>query len=47
MVRAANLDYTAIDQITDYVQTRVMNSEDRKEGGRAFLDKRLADWPGC
>jgi enoyl-CoA hydratase/carnithine racemase len=45
MVRASNLDYTAIDQITDIVQTRVMNSEDRKEGGRAFVEKRSAVWP--
>ncbi|HJN52836.1 MAG: enoyl-CoA hydratase-related protein [Pseudomonadales bacterium] len=46
MVRASSLDYSAIDQITDYVQTRVMNSEDRKEGGRAFADRRQVDWPG-
>ena len=45
MVRASNLDYTAVDQITDWVQTRVMNSEDRKEGGRAFVEKRPARWP--
>ena len=44
MVRASNLDYTAVDQITDSVQTRVMNSEDRKEGGRAFVEKRKAEW---
>ena len=44
MVRASNLDYTAVDQITDFVQTRVMNSEDRKEGGRAFVEKRHARW---
>lgn len=44
MVRASNLDYTAVDQITDSVQTRVMNSEDRKEGGRAFVEKRPARW---
>lgn len=44
MVRASNLDYTAVDQITDFVQTRVMNSEDRKEGGRAFVEKRDARW---
>ena len=44
MVRASNLDYTAVDQITDWVQTRVMNSEDRKEGGRAFVEKRPARW---
>ena len=45
MVRASALDYHAVDQITDWVQTRVMNSEDRKEGGRAFVEKRQADWP--
>ena len=39
MVRASNLDHTALDQITDQVQTRVMNSEDRQEGGRAFVEK--------
>lgn len=44
MVRASNLDYTAVDQITDSVQTRVMNSEERKEGGRAFVEKRSARW---
>ena len=45
MVRGSNLDYTALDQITDTVQTRVMNSEDRREGGRAFVEKRVASWP--
>lgn len=45
MIRGASLDYDAIDQITDSVQTRVMNSEDRKEGGRAFVEKRQAQWP--
>jgi enoyl-CoA hydratase/carnithine racemase len=45
MVRAGNLDYTAVDQLTEWVQTRVMNSEDRKEGGRAFVEKRQANWP--
>ena len=44
MVRASNLDYTALDQITDIVQTRVMNSDDRREGGRAFVEKREANW---
>ena len=46
MVRAGHLDYSAVDQLTDWVQTRVMNSEDRKEGGRAFVEKRRAEWPG-
>ena len=45
MIRASSLDYGAIDQITDSVQTRVMNSEDRKEGARAFIEKRAAQWP--
>ncbi len=45
MVRASNLDYDQVDRITDQVQTRVMNSEDRKEGGRAFVEKRQARWP--
>ena len=45
MVRAASLDYSAVDQITDVVQTRVMNSQDRKEGGKAFLTKEPVDWP--
>ena len=46
MVRAASLDYAAVDQITDWVQTRVMNSDDRKEGAKAFAEKREVDWPG-
>lgn len=46
MVRASNLDFAAVDQITDFVQTRVMNSRDRQEGARAFLEKRKAAWPG-
>ena len=46
MVRGTALDYTALDQITDWVQTRVMNSEDRKEGAKAFAEKRKVDWPG-
>lgn len=45
MIRASSLDYGAIDQITDSIQTRVMNSEDRKEGARAFIEKRAAQWP--
>jgi len=44
MVRGSNLDYTAVNQLTEFVQNRVMNSEDRKEGGRAFVEKREADW---
>ena len=46
MVRSTSLDYQAVNQITDYVQTRVMNSEDRKEGGHAFVEKREGNWPG-
>jgi enoyl-CoA hydratase/carnithine racemase len=46
MVRGATLDYSAVDQITDWIQTRVMNSNDRKEGAKAFLQKRQVDWPG-
>ena len=45
MVRAASLDYSAVDHITDFVQTRVMNSQDRKVGGKAFLKKEAVDWP--
>ncbi len=44
MVRASALDYAPIDRITGDVQNRVMNSEDRKEGGRAFVEKREANW---
>ena len=44
MVRGAALDYPAMDDITNLVQTRVMNSEDRKIGGRVFADKGKADW---
>ena len=46
MVRASNLDYSAVDQLTDWVQTRVTNSADYQEGARAFVEKRQADWPG-
>ena len=49
MVRAAALDYAAVDQITDFVQTRVMNSADRKVGAGAFSRKGepgVVDWPG-
>ena len=45
MVRGAALDYAALDHITNLVQTRVMNSEDRKLGGRVFNDRGTADWP--
>ena len=45
MVRAFALDYGAINETTDEVQNRVMNSEDRKEGALAFKDKRAVDWP--
>ena len=45
MVRGFALDYQPMNQITDIVQTRVMNSDDRKEGGRAFVEKRDAKWP--
>ena len=46
MVRASALDYQAVDGITAEVQTRVMTSEDRKEGVKAFADRRPVDWPG-
>ncbi len=46
MVKASSLDYNAVDQITGFVQNRVMNSADRKEGAAAFLEKRGANWPG-
>lgn len=46
MVRASNLDYSTVDQLTDWVQTRVMNSADAREGARAFIEKRQAEWPG-
>lgn len=45
MVRGSNLDYTAVNQLTEFVQNRVMNSADRQEGGRAFVEKREAVWP--
>lgn len=45
MVKAAALDYTAVDEITGTVQNRVMNSADIKEGSRAFIEKRQAIWP--
>ena len=37
---------SALDQITEHVQTRVMNSEDRREGARAFREKRQGVWHG-
>ncbi len=46
MVRGTTLDYNAVDQITDWVQTRVMNSEDRSEGAKAFARRSKVDWPG-
>lgn len=46
MVRGATLDYSAVDQITDQVQTRVMNSEDRRAGVKAFAGRSKVDWPG-
>jgi crotonobetainyl-CoA hydratase len=46
MVRGATLDYDAVDRITGDVQTRVMNSQDRREGVKAFAARRKVDWPG-
>ena len=46
MVRAFMTDHQPIDAITEEVQTRVMNSEDRKEGARAFAERREVEWPG-
>ena len=46
MVRGTTLDYNAINQLTDWVQTKVMNSEDRKEGVKAFAGRDKVDWPG-
>ena len=46
MVRGSSLDYGDIDGITGEVQTRVMNSQDRKEGAKAFIEKRAVEWPG-
>jgi enoyl-CoA hydratase/carnithine racemase len=45
MVRGSALDYAALDHITNLVQTRVMNSEDRKMGGQVFNDRGTVDWP--
>ncbi|MGI9613804.1 MAG: enoyl-CoA hydratase/isomerase family protein [Acidimicrobiales bacterium] len=45
MVRGAGLDYAAMDHITNLVQTRVMNSEDRKLGGQVFNDRGSVSWP--
>jgi len=47
MVRASALDYQAVDQITADVQTRVMTSEDRRQGSKAFAERIQVDWPGC
>ena len=46
MVRASRLDHTAVDQIMGSVLTKTSASADRREGGRAFLEKRKARWPG-
>ncbi|MEE2776783.1 MAG: enoyl-CoA hydratase-related protein [Acidobacteriota bacterium] len=46
MVRAAGLEDGDIDEITGSVQNRVMNSEDRQAGGRAFAERRPVQWPG-
>jgi enoyl-CoA hydratase len=46
MLRGSSLDYGDIDKITGEVQTRVMNSEDRKAGARVFAEKGQALWPG-
>ena len=46
MVRAFALDYDQVNAVTGEVQTRVMNSEDRKEGAKAFADKREVEFPG-
>ena len=45
MVRGTALDHQALDHITNLVQTRVMNSEDRRLGGRAFAERGAVDWP--
>jgi enoyl-CoA hydratase/carnithine racemase len=45
MVRGSSLDYTAVDQVTDFVQTRVMNSNERKIGANAFAAKKTPKWP--
>lgn len=45
MVRGSGVDYAALDNITNLIQTRVMNSEDRKMGGRVFAEKGQAQWP--
>ncbi len=46
MVRTFALDYQQVNAITEEVQTRVMNSADRKEGAKAFSEKREVEWPG-
>ncbi len=45
MVRGAALDHAALDHITNLVQTRVMNSEDRRLGGEAFNSRGDVAWP--
>ena len=45
MARGSSLDYTAVDQVTNIVQTRVMNSNDRKVGAQAFASKKTPEWP--
>lgn len=45
MVRGSALDYAALDHITNLVQTRVMNSDDRKLGGRVFNERGTVTWP--
>jgi enoyl-CoA hydratase/carnithine racemase len=46
MVRGTTLDHHAINQVTEEIQNRVMSSEDRREGVKAFAGRRKLDWPG-